>query len=216
MSRVDIPRAYKDITTLSTAASSNIFLGATSEIIAQSNKGRTIDLLDGSMDHYTIKPSTNSKANETGETDPYSLIRTELYMPIGSSSTTSNIKVIAGGFTVDKLPALKNVFKNAKYNKDTGILEFDLSRNASDWGKVADEMLTAPEYSNYLKTEWIKTYLQSMSGSNPNHNTLYVNLYEVSPQAYSPINYNLPLKTDIVVKNSILLALLVVILSSSR
>lgn len=192
----------QDITTLSTAASSNNFLGATSEIIAQSNKGRTIDLLDGSMDHYSIKPLTNSKANETGETDPYSLIRTELYMPIGSSSTTNNIRVIAGGFTVDKLPALKNVFKNAKYNKDTGILEFDLSRNASDWGKVADEMLTAPEYSNYLKTEWIKTYLQSMSGSNPNHNTLYVNLYEVSPQAYSPINYNLPLKTDIVVKNS--------------
>ena len=197
-----IERGVNDIISNSTAKTSNNFLGGTSEVIAQSNKGRAIDLLDGSMDHYTIKPISNSKANKTGETDPYSLIRTEFYIPIGSSSTTNNIKVIAGGFTVNNLSPLKNVFKNAKYNKETGILEFDLSRNASDWGKMADQMLVAPEYANYLKTDWITSYLKSMSGSNPNHNTLYFNLYEVSPQAYSPINYNLPLKTDLIVKNS--------------
>ncbi len=197
-----IERGVNDIISNSTARTSNNFLGSTSEIIAQSNGGRTIDLLDGSMDHYTIKPISNSKANETGETDPYSLIRTEFYIPIGSNSTTNNIRVIAGAYTVNNLPPLKNVFKNAKYNKETGILEFDLSRNASDWGKMADQMLVAPEYANYLKTDWITSYLESMSGSNPNHNTLYFNLYEVSPEAYSPINYNLPLKTDLIVKNS--------------
>ena len=197
-----IERGVNDIISNSTAKTSDNFLGSTSSIIAQSNKGRTIDLLDGSMDHYTIKPISNSKANKTGETDPYSLIRTEFYIPIGSSSSTNNIKVIAGGFTVNNLPPLKNVFKNAKYNKETGILEFDLSRESSDWGKMADQLLVAPEYADYLKTDWITSYLKSMSGSNPNHNTLYFNLYEVSPQAYSPINYNLPLKTDLIVKNS--------------
>lgn len=189
-------------TKTSTASSSSNFLSSISQAIAQTNKGKTKDLLDGSVDHYVVTPISNAQI--TPDDDLFNNIRIEQYLPIGSNSATqSPMRAIAGAFVIGQYPEYQNVIKNAKFNDKTQELSFDLSRDPKDWAKMAKGLMANAQFYNGNPAEWVTTYLEQMAkDDNAAHDTGYINFYLVSPQAYHPINPNFALTVDVKATNS--------------
>lgn len=189
-------------TKTSTASSSSNFLSSVSQAIAQTNSGSSKDLLDGSYDHYVVTPISNAQI--TLDDDIYNKIRIEQYLPLGSNtSSKAAIKAIAGGLIIGDYPEYQNVIKNAKFDEKTQELSFDFSREPKDWAKMAQGLLDSDKFYGGKPAQWIITYLEQMAKDEDSaHDTGYVNLYFVSPEAYHPINPNFPLTVDVKATNS--------------
>ncbi|WP_407350355.1 MucBP domain-containing protein [Lactococcus garvieae] len=176
-----------------TAPASNNFVHALQGVIGQTHKGSgtTGNVLDGSVDHYTVKPGANTKASEKAKADPWQFLRFEMFIPIGSNTQTHRpINSIVLGSNPTQTPALKNIFKNLKYDAATDVFTFDLSKNASDYEKMADELLSDPNFER-KDIEWVKSYLlETAQSGNPELNASVLHLYFTAPESYVPINYN--------------------------
>lgn len=188
------------------ARATDNFIAPLTNIIEQTNGGTT-KLLDGSMDHYVITPSKNIEMADSVKKDPYAGVRIEAYIPVGSNSKTNvNTSVIFAGSMVSDFPAFKNVFKNAKVNADTGVLEFDLSKDPKDWSNLAKALLAVPESSMYydrVHLPYAEKFLESIATDDDKiGDTLNLHLYPVSPKVYEPINYNNAVSLNVKVTNN--------------
>ncbi|MGI1836879.1 mucin-binding protein [Lactococcus garvieae] len=193
-----------EFTSHHTARSSMNFL-ANTPFIKQIKKGKTKNVLDESTTHYVARVVSNAMFKK--ETDLLEGMDLETYIPIGSSSTGAPITAIAQNASMKQYPEFQTVIKNIAFDKTKQELSFDLSHKKADWQALGRALLKNESFGKESRSKggrarWITDYLQEMAKGNSDQNTPFTSWYLVQNKAFAPINYNFPLKMDVVATNS--------------